>query len=165
MRRSPSPCTRWTSAAIATFPSWSGGKVTGIISVRDILRYITEDLMSLGDGTESAERCAAVAGWPVGTQYSERDPVRSSFSDPGFIISFSHGLLACFGGVLALADLAAALAVWPQPFSSCLLKTLSQFFVNSGLGPERTIGPDIARKTPAVAKTASAHWGIWNCSF
>ena len=24
-----------------------------------------------------------------------------------------------------------------------LLKTLSQFFVNSGLGPERTIGPDM----------------------
>jgi CBS domain-containing protein len=28
-------------------PIMSGGKVTGIISVRDILRYITEDLMSL----------------------------------------------------------------------------------------------------------------------
>jgi predicted transcriptional regulator len=29
-------------------PVASGGKVSGIISVRDILRYITEDLMSLG---------------------------------------------------------------------------------------------------------------------
>ena len=29
-------------------PVMSGGKVSGIISVRDILRYITEDLMSLG---------------------------------------------------------------------------------------------------------------------
>ena len=29
-------------------PVMDGGRVVGIVSVRDIMRYITEDLMSLG---------------------------------------------------------------------------------------------------------------------
>jgi hypothetical protein len=35
--------------------------------------------------------------------------------------------------------------------SGFLLKTLSQFFVNSGLGPERTIGPDMCLTPLMVA--------------
>ncbi len=47
---------------------------------------------------------------------------------------------------LALVAVAGFDAVLVPDF---LPKTLSQFFENSGLGPERTIGPDIMQATPS----------------
>jgi hypothetical protein len=50
-----------------------------------------------------------------------------------------HGYFFFFFFLMVFA--AVVLAV---DLTGFLLKTLSQFFVNSGLGPERTIGPDMA---------------------
>ena len=43
--RSPSLCTSMDGGGYRHLPITKGGKVTGIISVRDILRYITDDLL------------------------------------------------------------------------------------------------------------------------
>ena len=57
-------------------------------------------------------------------------PLAPRFHDGYFFFFF---FFAC----AAVAD------VLTVDLADFLLKTLSQFFVNSGLGPERTIGPDI----------------------
>ncbi|HEY4310645.1 MAG TPA: hypothetical protein VGN12_14440 [Pirellulales bacterium] len=65
---------------------------------------------------------------------------------PSYFFFFS-AFLTAFAGALALADFAAGLAGFAGALAPFFLplNTLSQFFENSGLGPERTIGPDMAR--------------------
>jgi hypothetical protein len=62
------------------------------------------------------------------------------------------GLAAALAGFL-VADFAPAADAFPADFFA---KTLSQFLVNSGLGPERTIGPDITLNSPPIKSKLAA---------
>jgi hypothetical protein len=82
---------------------------------------------------------------------------------------FFVAFFVALAGALALVDLAAALAGFVAALAPFFLpaNTLSQFLLNSGLGPERTIGPDMLATTPAIddcADRPSIGRG-WNRSF